>query len=64
MIIELLMKTGFDEMETLLICQLGTFRTGAVGELVDGFSCAISDEKEWSGDLGWTVFAGEGDSKF
>lgn len=31
MIIELLMKTGFDEMETLLICQLGTFRTGAVG---------------------------------
>lgn len=43
MIIELLMKTGFDEMETSVLCQLGTFRTEAVGNMMDGFSCAVND---------------------
>lgn len=43
MIIELLVKTGFDEMETSVLCQLGTFKTGAVGSMMYGFSCAISD---------------------
>ena len=42
MMIELLVKTGFDEMETSVLCQLGTFRTGAVGSMMDGFSCAIN----------------------
>lgn len=47
MIIELLMKTGFDEMETSVLCQLGTYRTRAMGNVMDGFSCVSNNEKEW-----------------
>lgn len=39
MIIELLMKTGFDEMEISVPCQLGTFRTRDMGNMMDAFSC-------------------------
>lgn len=41
MIIELLMKTGFGEMETSVSCQLGAFRSEAVGSVLDGLSSAI-----------------------
>ena len=46
MIIELLVKTGFDEMETSVLCQLGTFKTRVVGSVMFGFSCAINDSKD------------------
>lgn len=46
MIIELLVKTGFDEMETSVLCQFGTFKTGTVGSVMYGFSCAVSDLKD------------------